>query len=155
MALTSGRFAIRGSFWRRLFWDDLVHLISLLVLISHGVTNQMTISANCELKEATLMHASRAERLQIEHHVRYLDTINKCLMYLVFWAVKVGFLLFFRLLFQNTKVFKRVWWGVLGFTILTFCIPIAAVLFTCAHFNSTWQYSMIPSRVIWFYRTFS
>ena len=146
IALTGGRFAIRASHSRRLFWDDLVHLIALLVLIAHGVTNQITSDAKVQLANAAAIKGeSQATLLNMYYHVRYLNTVNNCFLYLVFWVVKLSFLLFYRLLFETSIPFRRVWWAVLAFTLLTFWIPIAGVLATCANVNTVPEFSKARS----------
>ena len=147
IALTGGRFAIRGYHSRRLFWDDLVHLFALLILIAHGVTNHVTNDAKMQLALAATTKGGEAKLLEMYHHVRYLNTVNNCLLYLVFWAVKLSFLLFYRLLFETSIPFTRAWWAVLAFTLLTFWAPIAGVLATCAHVKTVPEFSMSNSHI--------
>ena len=142
-ALTLGRYAIRGYNSRRLYWDDLAHLVAFLLLVSHSATNEVTLNAKAEL--ATLKAAKgktpQAHLLQSYQHVRYLNTINNCLLYMVFWAVKVAFLLFYHQLFRTSILFRRMWWAVLALTLLTFWVPIAGVLATCPDAKTVADYS--------------
>lgn len=80
-----------------------------------------------------------------------ISTVNNCFLYLVFWLVKLSFLLFYRFLFQSSATFKKVWWAVLAFTLLTFWVPIAGVLSTCAGADSVAAYGKhsIRSLFLW------
>lgn len=141
-ALTLGRFAIRGYNSRRLYWDDLAHLAAFLVLLSHSVTNEATLNAEHSL---AILKATKttpqAELLRSYQHSHYLNTINNCLLYLVFWLVKISFLLFYHQLFRTSMQFRKIWWAVLAFTLATFWVPIAGVLATCAHAKTVADYS--------------
>ncbi|MCJ1242094.1 hypothetical protein MMC14_010101, partial [Varicellaria rhodocarpa] len=71
IALTGGRFAIRGYYSRRFFWDDLVYLIALIVLIAHGATNQITNDAKVQLALAAATKGKpQAKLLNMYYHVR-------------------------------------------------------------------------------------
>lgn len=141
--LTIGRFAIRGYNSRRLYWDDLVHLLALLVLIAHGATNQVTNDAKIQLAliKGSVPMPSQAELLSLYQRVARLNAVNNCFLYLVFWVVKLSFLLFYYRLFKISTLFKKMWWAVLAFTLLTFWIPIAGVLATCANAHTVADYS--------------
>lgn len=148
-ALTLGRYAIRAYNSRRLYWDDLAHLVAFLLLVSHSATNEVTLTAKAEL--ATLKAAKGktppAVLLHSYQHVHYLNTINNCLLYMVFWAVKVSLLLFYHQLFRTSITFRRVWWAVLAFTLLTFWVPIAGVLATCSNAKTIADYSELTRKM--------
>jgi len=148
--LTLGRFAIRGYKSRRLYSDDYVHLLALLVLITHGVTNQLTGDAKDQLSTATAKGSkvSQDHLLAMYNHVQSLNSVNNCFLYLVFWLVKISFLLFYHQLFKTNPLFKKVWWGVLWFTLLTFWVPIAGVLATCAGAQSIADYHACNSATV-------
>ena len=142
-ALTVGRYAIRGYNSRRLYWDDLAHLVAFLVLVSHSATNEVTLNAKAERDNLKSTKAPAPQLLHSYQHVRYLNTINNCLLYLVFWAVKVAFLLFYHQLFRTSILFRKMWWAVMAFTLLTFWVPIAGVLATCSNARTLADYSRI------------
>ena len=136
IALTVGRYTIRWLNSRKFHWDDLAHFVALSVLIAHGVTNQITSNAKGELATANATKGEDPNQLlHLYYHVRYLNTINNCLLYLVFWVVKFAFLLFYRFLFETSAPFRKAWWAVTAFVLLTFWVPIAGVLATCANVN--------------------
>lgn len=111
------------------------------MLLSHSITNEVTLNAKAE--RAILKAAKptpEAELLHSYQHVRYLNTINNCLLHLVFWLVKISFLLFYRQLFRTSAQFRKIWWAVLAFTLATFWVPIAGVLVNCAHAKTLADY---------------
>ena len=120
-----------------------MHLLAFVVLITHGATNQLSLDSKAAITVATAAKPkpSQAQLIGLYEHNQALSTVNNCFLYLVFWLVKLSFLLFYRLLFQASATFKKVWWGVLAFTLLTFWVPIAGVLSTCAGANTVDAYS--------------
>ena len=144
IALSIGRYAIRWFNARKFHWDDLAHFVALLVLIAHGVTNEITNNAKGNLAKANAMKGEdQNDLLHLYYHVRYLNTVNNCFLYLVFWVVKVAFLLFYRFLFETSAPFRRAWLVVTAFVLLTFWVPIAGILATCANVNDLPGFSEI------------
>ena len=142
-ALSIGRYAIRYFNSRRFFWDDLVHLFAFAVLIAHGGTNELSLKSKAAIANAadSQPRPSQSYLLGLYQHNQRLSSINNCFLYLVFWIVKLSFLMLYRFLFQSSQSFKKAWWVVLAFTILTFWIPIAGVLSTCAGADTVADYS--------------
>lgn len=132
--LSIGRYAIKYYNSRRFYWDDLVHLFALVILITHGVTNELSLNSKAELANAAtaVPKPSASDLLGLYEHNYKLNTVNNCFLYSVFWIVKLSFLTFYLLLFKSSAPFKKAWWVVLAFTLLTFWVPIAGVLSTCA-----------------------
>lgn len=141
-ALTIGRYAIRYVNSRRFFWDDLVHLCALVVLIAHGGTDQLSLNSKARIKTAadSKPRPSQTYLLGLYEHNERLSSVNNCFLYLVFWIVKLSFLMLYRFLFQSSTPFKKAWWVVLAFTVVTFWVPIAGVLSTCAGADTVADY---------------
>ena len=141
--LTIGRYAIRGYTSRRFYWDDLIHLFALLVLITHGVTDELSLKSKAAIANAAKAKPkpSQDELLHMYQHNQRLSTVNNCFLYLVFWIVKLSFLAFYHMLFKSSERFRKAWWGVLVFVLLTLWIPLAGVLSTCAGANTVAAYS--------------
>lgn len=132
--LTIGRYGLRWYNAHRFYWDDAIHLLAYAVLVVHGGTNQVTADAKAQLAidENSSSHTSTDVLLAQFKYTNHVGTVNNVFLYLVFWIVKVAFLFFYRQLFKSSRLFNRVWWGVLVFTIVTYFIPFAGVLATCA-----------------------
>ena len=111
------------------------------MLVSHSATNEVTLNAKADLANLKSVKVPQAQLLRSYQHVHYLNTINNCLLYLVFWLVKVAFLLFYHQLFRTSMLFRKMWWAVLVFTLLTFWVPIAGVLATCSKAKTVADYS--------------
>jgi len=139
--LTVGRFAIRGYHSKRLFWDDFVHFLALAILIVHGITDRLANDAKAQIAIAAKSKISEANLLDQYRHLRYVNTINNCFLHLIFWTVKVAFLLFYYQIFKVSPGFKKAWWGVLVFTCVTFWVPIAGVIATCYNANTIPEFS--------------
>ena len=125
--------------------------MALVVLIAHGATNQLTTNAKAQLDLVTRGNRPKLPEsmlMGMYEHVHSLNSVNNCFLYLVFWLVKISFLLFYYLLFKISKPFQRTWWVVFSITLLTFWVPIAGVLTTCAGANTVSLYSTL--RVIMF-----
>ena len=120
-----------------------MHLFALVVLIAHGGTNQLSLNSKAAITNAVSSEPPPRQSylLGLYEHNRRLSSVNNCFLYLVFWIVKLSFLMLYRFLFQSSRPFKRAWWAVLAFTVLTFWIPIAGVLSTCAGAHTVADYS--------------
>lgn len=142
-----GRYAIRYVNLRQFLWDDLVHLFALVVLIAHGGTNQLSLNSKAAIAKAadSKPRPSQSYLLGLYEHNQRLSSVNNCFLYLVFWIVKLSFLMLYRFLFQSSRPFKKAWWVVLAFTALTFWIPVAGVLSTCAGADTVANYSQYLS----------
>ena len=125
-----------------------MHLFALVILIAHGGTNQLSLNSKAAIAKAadSKPRPSQSYLLALYEHNQRLSSVNNCFLYLVFWIVKLSFLMLYRFLFQSSRPFKKAWWVVLAFTVLTFWIPIAGVLSTCAGANTVADYSQCFSQ---------
>ena len=121
-----------------------MHGLALAVLVAHGATNQITGDAKAArdaLIAAKTPPTPPDVLLAQYRRTSQLNTVNNVFLYLVFWLVKLAFLLFYRLLFGSNRRFRIAWWCVLAFTFLTFWAPIAGVLATCAGASTLADYA--------------
>ncbi len=138
--LTIGRFAIRGYNSRRLYWDDLTHLLAFVALVVHGALLLVHKKVNAAIGLAHKENASTSVLLGMYQSREQLSTANDCLLYSVFWLIKIGFLLFYYRLFSTSTTFRKAWWVVLAFTILTFWVPIGGVIHICGEPHTLAEY---------------
>ena len=47
------------------------------------------------------------------------------------WLVKVTFMLLYYTLFQINMVFRKIWWAIMAFIIITYWVAVAGVLTQC------------------------
>ena len=95
------------------------------------MTNQITLNYKAEVA-AVGKKAPPDQLLAMNEHLSYLNDVNNCLLYLVFWEVKVSFLLFYKHIFHTNRRFNIVWWVVLVVTLCLVWGPLGGVIATCA-----------------------
>ena len=150
--LTVGRYLIRWSITRQSHtrWtlcDDLFHLLSLVALIVFDATNETHNATKLNLQTAIAdPQTSQADILSGYVHLLVLSRVNNCFLYLIFWLVKLSFLMFYRSLFDISRPFRTAWWVVLVYTVLTFWVPIGGVLATCASASTVPAFSESSSK---------
>ncbi|MCJ1388100.1 hypothetical protein MMC18_000944 [Xylographa bjoerkii] len=114
------------------FSDDLSMLLSLVAPIVFDATNQTHNAYKLEVAAAAADKAtSKADLPSMYNYLLVLSRVNNCFLYLIFWLVKVSFLMFYRSLFNVSRPFRKVWWVFLVYTVVTFWVPIGGVLATC------------------------
>ena len=142
--LSGGRFAIRRISPGRWHWDDLAHLIALLILLAHGATNMLVLDVKDQL--AASMSAAPTDEsrvLALYQRLSYLDVVNDCLFFLCIWATKMAWLLLYYYLFRTSVNFRIAWWAVLGFVIVAFWAPVGGLIATCNWASSLSDYGKL------------
>ena len=127
--LTAARFWIRCNMIKRLSWDDLAHLLGLLLLIAQVsvVTAAASMMYRNPVNQAGLdSHWEGEHSLFVRLNLAAI-LISWCCIY----AIKSSFLLLYRHIFKISQRFIRAWWIVLGIVILTFSILIAGSITQC------------------------
>lgn len=127
--LTGGRYWIRYKIIKRLSWEDVAHLMGLLLLIAQVSILSWAASSiygNVYLKAGDNVHFETDNLVFVRLNVAGV-LITWCCLY----AIKMSFLLLYHHIFQISKTFIRAWWTVLAIVILTFLILIAGSLTLC------------------------
>ncbi|TVY22952.1 hypothetical protein LHYA1_G008173 [Lachnellula hyalina] len=128
IVLTVGRLLIRLKLNKKLHWDDAAHVVALLCMILHSAI----YTGGRSLAEAVL-----AYRAKKTHHVPdlklylRLNIVTAVFGFTCYWAVKLSFLLFYRMLFGVSKAFMKAWWGVSAYVLITFWVAIGTSLTQC------------------------
>lgn len=127
--LTGGRYWIRYKIVKRLSWEDVAHLMGLLLLIAQ--VSIVSWAASFMYRNVNL-EAGDAIQFEVDHlqFVR-LNVATVLLTWCCLYAIKMSFLLLYYHIFQISKTFIRAWWTVLAIVILTFWISIAGSLTQC------------------------
>ena len=141
--LSAGRFAIRYATASRFFWDDASHLLSLLLLISlaGAYTAGFPYSARIARISAKLEKAPPSEDPFYREYLQ-LRLVVTLLVFLVLWTVKATFLIFYRLLFEVSQVFIRLWWVAVAFTFASFWVCIGSTFTICGSASDLYDFSM-------------
>jgi len=142
--LTIGRFVIRGYNSRRLFWDDLVHLLAFVALVIHGALSVADGNDRVAIDHAKQEKTPASVLLGLYQRLAHVSAANNCFLYSVFWLVKIGFLLFYYRLFNISRNFRKAWWAVLAFTFLTYWVPIGGVISICGQSHTLADYGESP-----------
>lgn len=126
--LTVGRLWIRLKIIRKYGWDDTAHLIALLLLLA-----QVSIITG----GAPLMYQVNefaTHQNQSEPNLALLMRLNTAVL-LITWsclyAVKIAFLLLYRVIFHVSTTFVRAWWMVFAFVLLSYGVIFVSSLANC------------------------
>ncbi|KAL8739715.1 MAG: hypothetical protein Q9190_007506, partial [Brigantiaea leucoxantha] len=119
--LSVGRFAIRYATAGRFYWDDASHMLSILLLI--GLAAAYTAGFPYSARIARISSKQEAPPPPTDpfyHNYLQLRLVVTLLVFMVLWSVKATFLIFYRLLFDVSETFIRMWWAAVAFTFATF-----------------------------------
>ncbi|KAL8763275.1 MAG: hypothetical protein Q9194_007388 [Teloschistes cf. exilis] len=127
--LSVGRFTIRYATAGRFYWDDASHLLSVLLLI--GLASAYTHGFPYSARIARIgLKKEKAPPLTDPFYHKYLQlrlTVT-LLVFMVLWSVKMTFLIFYRLLFDVSRLFIRLWWAAVALTFATFWVCIGIMI---------------------------
>ncbi|KAL9008662.1 MAG: hypothetical protein Q9173_006234 [Seirophora scorigena] len=121
--LSTGRFAIRYASAGRFHLDDASHLLSVLLLIglaaayTHGFPYSARIASIGRKEEEAPPLTD-----PFYHHYLQLRLVVTLLVFMVLWSVKATFLIFYRLLFDVSQTFFRLWCVAVALTFATFWV---------------------------------
>ena len=130
LVLTVGRCWIRFTIIKSMYWDDIAHLIGLILLLA-----QVTIvSAATSLMYQVGDFNSDSTTTQDQRDLSLFFSLNLAGI-LIDWcclfSIKASFLLLYRHIFQVSKAFTRAWWTVSAFVLVAFWILVAGSLTEC------------------------
>jgi len=126
--LTIGRLWIRYRIIRSPYWDDIAHVLALLLLIA-----QVSIisSAGPLIYQLLKLETGKTQKQPNTGLYIRLDVAAILFAWSCLFAVKIAFLLFYRHLFQVSRRFIQSWWIVFIIVALTYCILITGSLTEC------------------------
>lgn len=132
--LTAGRLWIRLKIIRKYGWDDTVHLIALLLLLA-----QISIITGAAPLMFQLFE-SATDPNQSEPNTTLLARLNIAVLPITWsclYAVKIAFLLLYRIIFHVSTTFIRAWWMVLAFVLLSHGVVVVSSLVICGSLSAT------------------
>ncbi|KAL8728534.1 MAG: hypothetical protein Q9166_005356 [cf. Caloplaca sp. 2 TL-2023] len=132
IVLSIGRFTIRYATAGRFHLDDASHLLSLLLLI--GLASAYTSGFPYSVRISRINRKEeRAPPLTDPFYRKYLQLrlVITLLVFMVLWSVKATFLIFYRLLFDVSNTFNRMWWAAVALVFATFWVCIGSTLTLC------------------------
>ncbi len=143
IVLSIGRFLIRYVTASRFYLDDASHLLSLLFLIglaaayTSGFPYSVRIARISRKEETAPPPADPFYHTYLQHRL-----VVTLLVFMVLWSVKATFLIFYRLLFDVSKTFIRMWWAAVALVFATFWVCIGSTLTLCGSASDLYDFSM-------------
>lgn len=141
--LSIGRFTIRYATAGRFHLDDASHLLSLLLLI--GLAAAYTSGFPYSVRIARINRKEEVPPpLTDPFYRKYLQLrlVVTLLVFMVLWSVKATFLIFYRLLFDVSRTFIRMWWAAAALVFATFWVCIGSTLTLCGSASDLYDFSM-------------
>lgn len=127
--MSVGRFIIRKRVLEGLRMDDLTHAFAVIVLIPYQSIGTMIYPLSIKL-EAYGAQTSASSIPTFERLFR-LELAGQFLFWIILYAVKFTFLIFFRQIFGVNRLFMKWWWALLVYTWLAFIASFLTALWVC------------------------
>lgn len=148
--LSIGRLIIRYVTASRFYWDDFSHLLSLIFLISLAGTYTAGFPYSARIARI----GAKKEKAPPPHDHFYREYLElrlavTLLVFFVLWTVKATFLIFYRLLFEVSRGFIRLWWAAVAFTFASFWVCIGTTFTLCGAASDLFDFSMPQSFSGW------
>ena len=125
-----GRYLLRYRISGRFFWDDAAHGLALAAMLgtcglyTHTMWFTKVVKGHGSSFAAPIPETEYIWFLKIELALSIL-------FWICIYAVKLAFLLLYRMLFVVSTWSNRIWWGISVFTLLTFWVCVASELTIC------------------------
>ncbi|KAL8849248.1 MAG: hypothetical protein Q9221_005778 [Calogaya cf. arnoldii] len=146
IVLSIGRFTIRYATAGRFHLDDASHLLSLLLLI--GLAAAYTTGFPYSVRIARINRKEEVPPPPTDPFYRkylQLRLVVTLLVFMVLWSVKATFLIFYRLLFDVSRTFIRMWWAAVALVFATFWVCIGSTLTLCGSASDLFDFKKCSS----------
>ncbi|KAL8878489.1 MAG: hypothetical protein Q9198_003707 [Flavoplaca austrocitrina] len=146
IVLSVGRFTIRYVTAGQFHLDDASHLLSLLLLI--GLAAAYTTGFPYSVRIARINSKQEVPPpLTDPFYRKYLQLrlVVTLLVFMVLWSVKATFLIFYRLLFDVSRTFIRMWWAAVALVFATFWVCIGSTLTLCGSASDLYNFQICSS----------
>ncbi|KAL8835445.1 MAG: hypothetical protein Q9170_003322 [Blastenia crenularia] len=141
IVLSIGRFIIRYATAGKFYLDDASHLLSVVLLA--GLAAAYTTGFPYSARIARIgLKKEKPPPLTDPFYHKYLQlrlTVT-LLVFMVLWSVKATFLIFYRLLFDVSKTFVRLWWAAVALTFATFWVCIGSTFTLCGSVDDLYDF---------------
>ena len=143
--LSIGRFAIRYVTASRFYWDDASHLLSIILLIALAGTYTAGFPYSARIARIGRKEEAAPPLTDPFYHT-YLQfrLIVTLLVFMVLWSVKATFLVFYRLLFEVSHSFVRLWWAAVALTFVSFWVCIGSTFTICGPASDLYNFGTQP-----------
>ena len=141
--LSAGRFMIRYATASRFYWDDASHLLSIILLIALAGCYTAGFPYSARLVRIELKQEKAPPLTDLFYHTYLqLRLVVTLLVFMVLWSVKATFLIFYRLLFEVSRTFIRVWWAAVAFTFASFWVCFGSTFTICGSASDLYDFGM-------------
>ena len=130
LVFLAARLAIRTKVYGRLMVDDGLVILALLCLLVADLINTITLSKTFTVQDVQIFHKPKPSDYQAtaSSYAKY-QWVVAYLFFTGIWAVKGSFLAYYDDLTKRMTVFRRIWWAIIVFTILTYIGALFAYAF--------------------------
>lgn len=140
--MSVGRFAIRFATASRFYWDDASHLLSIVLLIALAGTYTAGFPYSARIARIGLKkEVAPPPTDPFYHNYLQLRLTVTLLVFMVLWTVKATFLIFYRLLFEVSTIFVRLWWVAVALTFASFWVCIGSTFTLCGAASDLYNFS--------------
>ena len=130
MLLTFGRFLIRFRTLAKFCWDDAAHALALVTMIAVVSLYTAFFPQIYLIDDVARGKARKPSASEYLPYLKLQIAVSVC-WWVSVYAVKMSFLLLYRMLFVVSTALNLIWWSIVAFTIVTFWVCIAGELTTC------------------------
>lgn len=129
--LTLGRFYIRWRTVQKVHWDDILNGAALVALIGFVATFQvyLPVEYNAELYGLGLSDVAPTED-DFNFSLK-MTLANVLLFWAVIFLVKASFLALYWQLFRVSPGFRKAWWAVAVYTVVSALVILMAEVWRC------------------------
>lgn len=116
-------------------------MLSIFLLI--GLAAAYTTGFPYSVRTARISaHVEKSPPLTDPFYRKYLQLrlVVTLLVFMVLWSVKATFLIFYRLLFDVSQTFIRVWWAAVALTFATFWVCIGSTFTLCGSASELYDF---------------
>ncbi|KAI9817312.1 MAG: hypothetical protein M1832_004734 [Thelocarpon impressellum] len=131
--LTGFRLYVRRVKLRRFFWDDACHVFAWVILLVSAALYTSIAPVLYRVMAVTSGQQLLTVDFITRDIPRYVDFqfASTILFWVVLWAVKFSFLIFYRRFFRDLRSHMIAWWAVTAFTSLAFIACLVPLLTAC------------------------
>ena len=146
--LTFGRYLIRFRTLRRFWWDDAAHAVALVTLIAVASLYTAFFPQIYQVDDIARGQAGKLSASEFRKLLKFQVAMSVC-WWVSVYAVKLSFLLLYRMIFVVSTFFNVTWWTITFFTMVTFWVCVAGELTTCGPANNLLK----EGQLLWFRNT--
>lgn len=130
LGFLAARLAIRLKIYGRLMVDDGLVILAMVCLLATDIINTTMLSKTFIIQDVQIFHLSKPSHYQAtaNTYAKY-QWADAYLFFTGIWAVEGSFLAYYDDLTKRLATFRRAWWAIIVFTIITYVGSLSAYAF--------------------------